>query len=923
MAESTQTQAALSSRFASSPLLTLAVAYSAGILAGHRVTLEAKLILIIWIAIGVGGALVSIVLVPKKKLTPASCLLLIAFFTTGFTLTLIENQPPASNRIARMYDEGVITSEVPVEITGTIQRAPETAPIGLYLTVRAESIRFKSAERAAAGSVLLLAHAGDQQARKEYENLELRYGARVRVMTTLDREESFRNPGASSFTEYLERKGYDATGVVKSPLLIERLDDDRVFLPLAAVYEWRQRLERDFSSRFSPETAGVLSAALLGNHYNISHGAAERFRAGGTFHVLVISGLQIAFIGGLVLLIARWVTSRKWLQFLLSASFLWGYTVAVGADASVARSALMFTIVVLAPVVSRRANTLNSLGAAALLLLVWQPRDLFDPSFQLTFLSVLAIVVFAVPLMLKMERVGSWRPTMATPYPPDCSPWFRRLSEALFWSERAWRKEMAASHISYRLLKTPIAARLERWHIQKTLRFAVTAVVVSASVQIVMLPLLIIYFHRLSVASLLLNIFVGVLMAGLAFVALAAILISHFSLTFAAPLVILAEKTNWLMIHLVDPFTRLGVASIRLPHYSGRMAAIYAVYFIPLGFFAFALSRWNPLQPALLTNLNRNFSKKKVRFAVAALAAIQALIIFHPFSGPRPDGKLHVDFLDVGQGDSALLTMPDGATLLIDGGGRPDIGRDDTTNLEGDEPFERDTRSIGEAVVSEYLWARGLDRVDYLLATHADADHIDGLNDIARNFRVRGAIVARTPVDDPEYSRFATTMKEAGVPVEQIGAGDVLRVGSVTARVLWPPPNRNAASRNNDSIVMLVSFGETDFLFKGDIEKGGEAAVLREGIALRSEVVKVAHHGSKTSSTAAFVDSTRPSLAVISVGRHSVFGHPNKEVVDRWRASGAEVLTTGERGTITVVSDGRAVSVNTLVKVEKKNLLVP
>src|SRR5712692_8742948 len=164
-----------------------------------------------------------------------------------------------------------------------------------------------------------------------------------------------------------------------------------------------------------------------------------------------------------------------------------------------------------------------------------------------------------------------------------------------------------------------------------------------------------------------------------------------------------------------------------------------------------------------------------LRFAAAACIALLAVIVLHPLSAARPDGKLHVDFLDVGQGDSALVTMQDGTTLMIDGGGRPNINRSDPDDVDTDERFQRDTRSIGEGVVSEFLWARGLDQIDYLLPTHADADHIDGLNDVARNFKVRGAIVARTPPDDAEYARFAATMKEAGVPVDKIGAGDLLR----------------------------------------------------------------------------------------------------------------------------------------------------
>jgi predicted membrane metal-binding protein len=162
-----------------------------------------------------------------------------------------------------------------VELTGTIYGQPEPAPQSTYLTVRAESIKLKGVEREAAGTILLLEQVRDRQLAQGYDALELRHGARLRVLVTLDREDNFRNPGVLPFTEYLEREGYDATGVIKSPLLIERLDDERVFLPLAWLYEWRESLQRRIHTLFSPETAGILDAALLGNHHNISLGAAE------------------------------------------------------------------------------------------------------------------------------------------------------------------------------------------------------------------------------------------------------------------------------------------------------------------------------------------------------------------------------------------------------------------------------------------------------------------------------------------------------------------------------------------------------------------------------------------------------------------------------------------------------------------------
>jgi competence protein ComEC len=251
----------------------------------------------------------------------------------------------------------------------------------------------------------------------------------------------------------------------------------------------------------------------------------------------------------------------------------------------------------------------------------------------------------------------------------------------------------------------------------------------------------------------------------------------------------------------------------------------------------------------------------------------------------------------VGQGDSALVTMPDGTTLLVDGGGN-------TTEA---------TRRIGETVVSEYLWWRGLSEVDYVLATHADADHIDGLNDVLKNFRVRTAVIARKPANDPEFLKFSQTLTATNTHTEVIQAGDVIHFGPVEASVLWPPA-AGEQSTNNDSIVLRLKFGEHSILLTGDIEKLAERAMVESQQDLNANVVKVPHHGSKTSSTEDFVRATKPTLAIISVGRNSRFGHPHNEVVQRWQANGATVLTTGECGTITITTDGHHLNIQKFIK---------
>src|SRR5581483_3627690 len=787
-----------------------------------------------------------------------------------FSLALIENRRPEPSRIKRMFDDRALAPGEPVELTAVVDGAPESSPDGFYLNVKSKSIRIRQVERQASGNVRLLAHIANQELRNAYDNLELRHGARIRVMTTLDRDEDYRNPGVMPLTEYLDRKGFDATGVIKSPLLVERLGDAAVFLPLAWLYEWREHLEKQFDARFSPETAGVLDAVLLGNRYKVSRSVADRFRAGGTFHVLVIAGLHISFIAGIVFLLMRRITRNRVIQFACAVTFLFAYALMVGAQTPVMRAALVFSLGIFAPLVWRRANSLNIIAGAALTLLVWRPSDLFDPSFQLTFLSVISIVTIAVPIITRMQAVGSWRPTHETPYPPVCTSWFRKLSEALFWSEQTWRKEMAQSNIHCRLFKTRSAELLERLHLQRFLRFAASAIVVSASVQLGMLPALIIYFHRISFASLLLNIFVGLLMAVIGLLALLAVIIAQISSMASAPFVWLAEKLEWLMVHAVDPFERLGVAALRLPHYRGWLAAIYVLYFVALAALVIGMSRWNPLRPAQILGISNRVWRSRMTAAAAVFVFLLAIIVFHPYSAVRADGNLHIDFLDVGQGDSALLTMPNGTTLLIDGGGRPNI---DWNRTEDDvEPeFQRDTASIGERVVSEYVWLRGLDRVDYVLPTHADADHIDGLNDVARNFKIRSAIVARSPADDPEYARFASTMNVAGIPIQKVGESDVLRLGDVAIDVLWPPASNDATAsyRNNDGLVLRVRYGDKAFLLMADVENETEAALLRSGVDLHADIIKVAHHGSRTSSIQSFVDAARPSFAIISVGRTS------------------------------------------------------
>lgn len=857
--------------FAHHPLIQLAVAFAAGICAAPYVSIRFSFVLVI-------ATILVLIFLIKQRLQLAGLMLWSAMFFAGGVLADLERRADASRVLKTVVEQ---SEGEPFTLTGWLDGPPEFARDRVYLSLRVENVT---------GRVSLLAPLRDAATATQFRALQLRYGTRISVTTTLDRAGNYRNPGVSSLAEFLDRNGYDAIGIIKRPLAITRLDDTPVFPPLAWLYDWRSKLQQQIDARFAPATAGVLDAALLGNRYNLSPDAAERFREGGTFHVLVISGLHITFIGAVVFVIVRRLTKRRLLQFMIPALIVWAYSIAVGAEASVVRAALMFTFAGVGTILFRQASSLNALGGAALVLLVRSPKELFDPSFQLTFLSVLAIVVIAWPLLSSLSAIGGWYPTRSNPYPPVCSRALKTFCEVLFWREQKWDEELGRSSHDYRLFKATAALWLERYYVQGFLRYTFGAMVVSASVQLLLLPLMIVYFHRLSLASLVLNIVVSILLAALVAVALPALLVAQISPTMATPLFKLADAINWLMVHSVDPFSDLGWATFRLPEYSGPAALVYAIYFLLLVVLVVALAHWRPL--ALQAERRCKLHRYVLPLSCAQLIMLIVLVL-HPFSSGHADGNLRIDFLDVAQGDAALVTMPDGTTLLVDAGGN---------TLES-------ARRVGETVVSEYLWWRGLSKIDYVLATHADADHIDGLNDVLRNFAVRGALIGRRPADDPEFAKFSKTLARTGTHSETIEAGDVLHFGEVTVSVLWPPAGEK--STNNDSIVLRIQFGERSILFTGDIEQAAERGLLASQQPLQADVIKVPHHGSKTSSTEEFVNATRPQLAIISVGRNSRFGHPHKEVVERWQSQGATVLTTGNSGTITITTDGHELKLKT------------
>jgi competence protein ComEC len=897
-------KAAATETFSRYPMFWLAACFAVGILAAHLATVPFVMSMIVCVSAAIAAFLL-------RRNHYGTLFVALAFAAAGAVTLGAQNASVGTDRLKVLYDGGSFLSGTPVEVEGVLARGLEPSVDGEFLMIRAETVRYHGDDRKISGNARVFvpgpeggsANAGETDLRSDISNLK--YGSRVRIACLLEREDEYLNPGVQPKREILDRQDIDAVCSLKSSMLVEHIADESVFLPLAWVYDQRTRLIADFQNNLSPSSAGVMIASLLGDKYFLDKDTADLFREGGTFHILVISGLHITFIGGLLLLFVRWLTRRRWVQFAATTAVLWGYTLAVGADVPVVRAAVMFTVVLFGYAIHRRGSPLNSLGLCGLVLLIWRPQDLLNPSFQLTFVSVGAIVAIAYPLLEHLRKIGSWTPTPDMPFPPTVPNCLRYLCEKLYWSEKAWAITRKRSIWTGGLIKTvPLHTKIGDLG-QKIVRYVFEAVLVSAIVQITMLPLSIIYFHRVAVAGVLLNLWVSFFIAIESFAAVAGAIASHFSELFAIPIFWIANAANGLTLLVPRSFAWAEWSSFRIPAYGGPGRLIYVLFFLTILWFACLAARWKPFE------LKRPAKSFSVLIPAIFVFILTAVIIAHPFSAPAADGRLHIDFLDVGQGDSALVTFPNGETWLVDGGGKLNYRK----AAEEEETFTPDSRSIGESVVSEVLWAKGYSHIDHLTATHADADHIQGLSDVAKNFSVGSAIFGRLPSTDPELADLLAVVSKRRIPIDVISRGDRVYVEGAIVEVLYPAKtdDPDAPSDNDHSIVLRIVFGSRAFLLTGDIERVAEQDMLVNGGTVASDLVKVAHHGSRTSSTPEFIAAAHPQYAVISVGRHSPFGHPHQEVVERWSAAGASVLTTGENGMISVSTDGKDLSLNRYV----------
>jgi competence protein ComEC len=594
--------------------------------------------------------------------------------------------------------------------------------------------------------------------------------------------------------------------------------------------------------------AGLAAGILIGLRDLVDRDLAAAFTTAGVSHVVAISGWNIAIVAAAVAAANGRLGRRR--RSVVTVLAIAAYVAFAGASASVVRAALMAGVVLLARESGRAGRATAALGWAATLLLLADPALIHDAGFQLSSLATAGLIAWGTPLTERIHAAG-----------------------------RGW-------------LPHPVAESLG----------------VSLAAQAATLPVILVSFGRLAILSPLVNLAIVPLVAPAMAAGLVALGGGAIVLAGGPPVVGAAMAAPaWVMLRLLVTIveTTAGVpfASVTLAAPFDAIAALVAALGIVV---ATQGHRWRGQRARNLsstaatgsagaaTTTTRSSAQppRAVRASLAALAV--AVLVAGGVVAARPTSIARVSILDVGQGDAILVEGSHGGRLLIDGGPDPD-------------------RLLVELDRRIPPWDR---RVDAVILSHPHEDHVAGLALLLDRYRVGRVFEPGMRGPGPGYAAWSRRLSElVTVPRQGLAAGDRLAVDEIDLRVLWPirgqvpplPPD-GGTGINNVSVVLLGSVGGRRLLLMGDVEEDVDPSLLRSRLP-HVDLLKVAHHGSRTATTEAFVEAVRPTVAVASAGAGNPYGHPAKATLDRLAATGARVLRTDRDGTVVVGFDAGALSV--------------
>lgn len=671
------------------------------------------------------------------------------------------------------------------------------------------------------------------------KDIELKYGDKIAFLGTYTRPEKQRNYKGFDYSQYIKQLKVYGTIRCEKINFIKNNQGNGIFKISNQILE---RIVLRTKRVLNEETASILLGLILGNKTDIDEQTQDDFRNASMSHILAISGMHVAYVLLGINFIFKKLFGKRNTE-IISIFILIFYMFITNFSPSIVRAGIMGIILIFSKLIYRKNDIYNTISISLFLILIYNPFLIQNLGLLLSYGGVIGIVIFNKYILNILKNIN----------------------------------------VKNKIYKYKIRPKIGRY-IDKIKEI----ISVSISVQLFILPLIISSLNTFNpyflISNLILSFVIGpVVILGFIFIIL--ILINSSIAEIFSPLIQIGITILKLISNIGKlPFSKIYVATPTI-----FLISIYYLFLFVLFLCYNIYSIKNPSKTQIrvknliaLMKINLRKNGKKVRLIIIIIILSFSVIYCIP-------KKLKIHFIDVGQGDSSLIITPQKKTILIDGGG--------SSNSDFD---------VGKSTLIPYILDRGFTSIDIVIISHFDQDHVGAIFTLLQELRVGRVYISKQAENSENYEKFLKIISEKNIKVYEVMAGNKIHVEkNLYLDILWPTENLISTNAlNNNAMVFNLHYKKFSMLFTGDIEETSEKEILKlcskNKDLLKANILKVAHHGSKTSSTSEFINVVNPKIAVIGVGNNNKFGHPNENVLERLKQLGCKVFRTDLGGEISI-----------------------
>ena len=690
---------------------------------------------------------------------------------------------------------------------------------------------------------------------KNKNNKKLSYGDEIYFDGEYSIPEEKRNYGGFDYSLYMKTQKLYGTFEIENYELINKNKLNKLE---EKILDFKKYVKNILNTNLQKDEANLCIGLLIGDRTNISKQIEEDFKNSNLTHMLAVSGSHFTYIILAISFVNKGIKRKRLGQIIMIIVIILFMNL-TGNTASVVRSGIMAIYIILASIFHKRADIWTSMAVAIIIQLINNPYAIFDIGLQLSYGGVIGIVVFNKNILSKILYFDNYIKI--------------NIKEKIQKNNKYKMQEINNTEIK----------------LSKVKKYIIEASAVTISANIVIIPIMMYHFNTISFTFLISNLLVGPILGFVVIFGFILIFLSFILNSFLMPFFFILNILISIILYIAHICANLPFSKVFVPTPNKLMLVLFYLNLFILVYYK-----------------EKNVKNKKQKYFSILLIIIILFNFIYPLAASTKK-NLTINFIDVGQGDSTLIRV-DNKNILIDGGGS----------------LYSDSFDVGEKTLFPYLLDRGITYLDYVIVSHFDADHFQGLEYVINNIKVKNAIISSLGQNSKEYETFLNLAKKKKINIIYVKKGDSINFNNAKIEILYPDNEIiNDNAKNNNALVCKLIYNNFSMLFTGDIEEIAEKKILKlyekNKEKLRADVLKVGHHGSKTSSSYDFIKTVSPKIALIGVGKDNNFGHPNLGVIERLEKSGATIYRTDYMGEIelSIKSNGN-MTINTCIK-EKLN----